>query len=243
MHIENENTMIEKLEFCSIFSYCPRDESDEGLLAIKLKNCIKNDEIIKIKRTTFKEGRKVTIEEVPTSQYAAEVLKRLVNERYFSDFFQKDTILIPVPRATPIKKDQLWPSFQIAKAMENEGLGVVRPILVRTKPVPKSSLVPPKQRPKPKDHYESMGINKVVKLDSQKLLLVDDVVTRGHTFMGAAWRLKREFSNVEIKAFAAMRTISDKSKFKKYYDPVRGVIFYRHKKGDCLRRESRILKV
>ena len=95
---------------------------------------------------------------------------------------------------------------------------------MRTKPLPKSSLLPSNQRPKPKDHYESMGVNKVAKLDLQRLLLIDDIVTRGHTLMGAAWRVKREFLNVEVKAFAAMRTISNKSKFKKYYDPVRGCI-------------------
>jgi len=81
MYIKNEN-IINKLEFCPIFSYCPRDESSEGLFAIKFKDWIKNDIMIKIERTAFKEGKKVTVERVlPTSQCVAEELKRLVNER------------------------------------------------------------------------------------------------------------------------------------------------------------------
>jgi|GEM_PF-304226 hypothetical protein len=236
MSIENENVIINELEFCSIFSYCPRDNSDEGLLAKRLMNHIKNDTMIKIKRTVFIKNGGVTVEkELSASQYVAEVLKKLVNGGYFSDFFQEDTILIPMPRATPIKKSQLWPSFQIAKAMENEGLGVVRPVLVRTKPVLKSSLASPKQRPKPIDHYESMGINKMVELGSKKLIFVDDIVTRGHTFMGAAWRLKEAFSNVGITAFAAMQTISNKSEFKNHFYPAKGTINYRRDERDCIR--------
>jgi phosphoribosylpyrophosphate synthetase len=81
-----------------------------------------------------------------------------------------------------------------------------------------------------------MGINRMVDLDSQKVIFVDDIVTRGHTFMGAAWRLKKAFPNVEIRAFAAMQTISNKSEFNKYFYPAKGTINYRREIGDCIRR-------
>jgi len=40
------------------------------------------------------------------------------------------------------------------------------------------------------------------------IVLIDDILTRGHTFLGAAWRLHEAFPETKIVAFAAMRTIS-----------------------------------
>lgn len=223
----SDEYMLDKLDFCSIFSYCPRNESDEGLRAIKLMTYIKNDWPMGVGLP-------------PASKCIAKVVKNLVRKGYFLNFFQQDIALVPIPRAAEIKKGWLWPSFQIAKAMEDEALGTLKPVLVRVKTVHKSSLQPPNQRPKPKDHYETIIIDKTVKLDSRKVLLVDDIVTRGHTLMGSAWRLKKEFQDVEIKAFAAMMTISNPLKFEKCYNPVEGRILYRHEKEDCLRREEKI---
>jgi phosphoribosylpyrophosphate synthetase len=228
--------MLDKLAFCSIFSYCPRDNSKEGVFAKKVRDWIKYDTIIKVKKPVLREGKVITVEkEMSMAYYVAERLKSLVDEGYFADFFQEDTILVPMPRSTPIKKGQLWPPYQIAKAMENKKLGVVVPLIQRMVAIQKSSYAPPSQRPKPVDHYNSMGINKMVDLEIGYVVFVDDIVTRGHTFMGAAWRLKEVYPDVEIKAFAAMQTISDKSKFKRYFYPAKGTITYWANSGTCRR--------
>jgi phosphoribosylpyrophosphate synthetase len=119
--------------------------------------------------------------------------------------------------------------------MEQEKLGIIKTLLERIKPVPKSSMVPPELRPPPTDHYESMKVKKH-ELPSQKLLLVDDIITRGHTFLGAAWRLQEAFPRAEIIAFAAMRTVSNEFEFRGLIDPVIGQIVYRPEFNDCLRR-------
>ncbi len=109
------------------------------------------------------------------------------------------------------------------------------PVLKRVQRVPTSSNVSPEERPRPTDHYNSMRAKKY-KLKSSRFLLVDDIVTRGHTFLGAAWRLKEVFPKSEIKAFAAMRPISGNCNFDKVLDPVVGTITYRGERDDCLRR-------
>ena len=170
--------------------------------------------------------------------YASQLVAKFFLAKWkviLSGFSPDSTILVPVPRSAPIRKGYLWVPYEIAKAMEKEGFGTVKPILKRVNAVSRSSTSLPAQRPSPRDHYNSMAVE-ATDFSFQKILLVDDIVTRGHTFMGAAWRLKKAFPDAEIKAFAAMRTVSNEAQFKDYFDPVRGIIWYRKEKEDCLRR-------
>ena len=77
---------------------------------------------------------------------------------------------------------------------------------------------------------------KRISLIPQEIILVDDILTRGHTLIASAWYIHEVFPDVEVKAFAAMRTISNESEFKKLIDPVIGRIKYRPIYDDCLRR-------
>lgn len=71
---------------------------------------------------------------------------------------------------------------------------------------------------------------------TSNIILVDDVVTRGHTFMASAWHIKDSFPNAEAKAFAALKTVSNEIEFRNLVDPVIGKIVYRDEYDDCLRR-------
>ena len=68
-----------------------------------------------------------------------------------------------------------------------------------------------------------------------EIILVDDVVTRGATLLDAANRLADAFPETPIRAFAAMRTISNPEEFNELYDPCVGTIDLRES-GDTLRR-------
>ena len=70
----------------------------------------------------------------------------------------------------------------------------------------------------------------------EKFLLVDDIVTRGATLFGAANRLLEAFPKAQVRAFAAMRTVSVPSKFENMYDPQSGTTQYRAWIDDTLRR-------
>lgn len=58
-------------------------------------------------------------------------------------------------------------------------------------------------------------------------MIVDDVVTRGATLLGAASRLSEAYPQASIRAFAAMRTVSNPDEFREIRDPVMGKIVYR----------------
>ena len=218
--------LVTRLHYCSLLAYCPKSTTHEGDSAKKVMRAIKND--LPIRTSRFGE------------LFASELIAKILKtdwEAFFRDFLREDHILIPMPRSSPIRRGALWPSFRIAHELEQQSLGRVRSLIKRITPVPKSSLVPPDQRPTPTIHYESMAVTSKLSVSPQtKIILVDDIITRGHTLMGAAWCLKRAFPKAEIKAFAAMRTVSNEAEFKGLIDPVIGQITYRHEFDDCLRR-------
>lgn len=98
----------------------------------------------------------------------------------------------------------------------------------------KAASSPPNERPTPTEHYESIGVQgNLSKPDD--IVLIDDIVTRGATLLGAANRLADVFPKTRIRAFAAMRTIGNPSEFNDVYDPCIGKIELRAS-GDTLRR-------
>jgi len=220
-------TRLLEMKYASLLSYCPRDPSKKGEIARKVMISIK-------KELPMNSEFGVLF----ASEFVAKTLKKIIKkDKDFKDFLGENPVLIPVPRHAPIKKDSLWPSFQIAKAMEREGIGAVRPILERIEAVPRSSTSSPESRPSPTIHYKSMAIKKIPTI-SQDVILVDDLVTRGHTFIASAWHVCEAFPDVEVRAFAAMRTVSNRLEFKELFDPVIGRITYRPEYDDCLRRPS-----
>lgn len=60
--------------------------------------------------------------------------------------------------------------------------------------------------------------------EPDEILLVDDVITRGATLLGAANRLAEAYPKAHIRAFAAMRTISPPNVFASTHNPVIGTI-------------------
>ena len=109
------------------------------------------------------------------------------------------------------------------------------PCLVRATAVRKSATSPPEQRPTPTQHFQSMAVQGNLGT-TEEIVLIDDFVTRGHTMIGAANRLLDVFPSSRIRAFAAMRTVSDSTYFSGIYDPRIGSIEYREDSDDALRR-------
>lgn len=125
--------------------------------------------------------------------------------------------MVPVPKSSLISKGDLWVPYNLAEALAECGLGVgVVPCLKRGKAVQKAALSSSDKRPRAADHRRTIVVESVEAPD--KVVLVDDVVTTGATLIGAAQRLRSAFPDVEITAFAAMRTESFGG-FKKTKDP------------------------
>lgn len=153
----------------------------------------------------------------------------------FSEFFADDPILVPVPRSTVTRKNTLWVPLEICKSLERHRLGKTEIVLKRKESIAVSSQSRAEQRPSPSTHYRSLSLQTRLQ-QLRKIVLVDDVITRGHTFLGCAWRLAEAFPGASIMAFSLFRTVSNPSEFRGLKDPVKGSIKYRPEKDDCLRR-------
>ena len=126
--------------------------------------------------------------------------------------------MVPVPKSSLMGNDDLWVPRNMAAALVEHGLGAsVVPCLRRVSAVPKAAWSKPKDRPTARLHYETIAATAPLGAHG-RLVLVDDVVTTGAVFMGAANRLSGAFPGAKIAAFAAMRTASF-GDFKKIADP------------------------
>ncbi len=164
----------------------------------------------------------------PMSEEVAGMLSVSLAGSPFHDYFHKDVTLVPIPGSSRLKKDTLWVPERITSALEKHDLGTSIQILYRDVPLRRSSTSLAKDRPKAHQHYGSMAIQKPLH-DPKEIVLVDDVVTRGATLLGAANKLADAFPGVRIRAFAVMRTISNPDCFEGICNPCTGNISLRGK--------------
>ena len=141
--------------------------------------------------------------------------------------FGREVVLVPVPRSRPLKAGALWPAMRIAEELVSFGLArEVMPLLERREPIQKSALQRTgKNRPDPNDHMRTIVVVDALAVAATRIVLVDDVVTRGATFLGCASLLRRVLPHVAISAFAAVRTMSGQE-IESMLAPVTGVITY-----------------
>lgn len=151
------------------------------------------------------------------------VAQTCAEQRLFPRFFSGDVTLVPVPGSCPHEPGSMWAPELLACALEKHGLGCkIVSYLERTEPVRKSSHSPG-NRLTPTEHHNTMVVQRRLTAPA-RILLVDDVVTAGATFLGSAWLMKEAYPDIEIKAFAAMRTISQMNQFKKLECPCTGIL-------------------
>jgi predicted amidophosphoribosyltransferase len=213
---------LPRLEFGSLLSYAPRGDSP-GIRHSR-------DVMYALKKDGF-----VGDPPILMSRWVAQTIQQNRTTLQFASFFQPNTTLVPTPKSSLMQPNTLWVPMRIATALVGMGLGKeVAPYLIRDKPVRKAALSMPNERPTTIEHYESMTVQERLSRPAE-ILLVDDVVTRGATLLGAANRLAEVFPQTRIRAFAAMRTISNPDEFDKVYVPCVGTIELLES-GETLRR-------
>ena len=215
---------LNQLEFGSLLSYCPRGgSSTEIQRSRQIMRFVKND--------SFVEDPPVLM-----SDWISSTMERRRSELPFDSFFLTNSVLVPLPRSSLLQPDSLWVPERIANALVKRRFGArVMPCLIRSRAVRKSATSQADQRPTPTEHFESFAVQGNLR-STEDIVLIDDIVTRGHTMIGAANRLLEAFPSSRIHAFAAMRAISDWNDFSHIYDPRIGSIEYRQDSDDCLRR-------
>lgn len=102
-------------------------------------------------------------------------------------------------------RGDMWAPYILAKALAGHGPGAgVVPRLKRERAVRKAALSRLDERPIAADHRRTIAVEPVAALN--KVILVDGAVTAGAAPMGAAEKMRGAFPDVEVAAFAAMRT-------------------------------------
>ena len=166
----------------------------------------------------------------------------------FAQAFGRGVVLVPVPRSAPGQHVH-WVGERLAWCLKQLGLAAeVWPILRRQYAVRKSAFAPAGERPSVLQHYASFAVERgfwggtpahqgnVVyehRMNDLRLTLVDDVITRGRTFLAAAGRLREAFPRAEIRAFALLRTLGRDETLRQILDPCEGEV--RWARGDARR--------
>jgi predicted amidophosphoribosyltransferase len=157
------------------------------------------------------------------AKYAARVHDEAVTRATFSGFFNKEVILVPVPNSAPANR-VLWVARRLAVALKTTGLaGTVWEGLYRLFPVEKSATAPAGRRPTVREHYESFAVDQAAPVPG-RIVLIDDVVTKGRTLLAAAMRLHEAFPQAQIRAFALVRTMGRVREVQHLLEPCRGEI-------------------
>ena len=181
--------MITRLIFATPFFYSTRGVSETSKKSRELRDRIKkNDDRL--------------------FEQIAEHIKNLVADGVFPHFFSPDVSLVPVPGHAPLAPGAVGTAQRIAAALARAGLGTMNPLLKRESRVTKSAWARGSDRPRAIEHFESLVLEASL-IPSNQFLLIDDFVTRGATFLGAASRISTELGNSEIKCFALVRSITD----------------------------------
>ena len=202
---------VTEIDFGCLLTYSPYGTTDEEARSRTFRAKLKSD--------GYLEKEKILM-----TEYIAKGIKNNLGKLPFADFFKKNTILIPTPSSSLAKANTLEVPQRLATALVNNGLGEkVSLCLERVKPLQKSHTSSSANRPKAHEHYETMAVQKELS-EPDEILLIDDFITRGSTFIGAANRLKDAFPNANIHAFAGIKTITNPKKFRKIYDPCIGKI-------------------
>jgi len=167
-------------------------------------------------------------------RYAAYAASLVAHGGLLAQLFSRDAWLVPVPgnRATTPADSAAW---KLAFALRALGLGrCLWPGLARSSPVRKSATALPGERPTFEQHYDSFMVRVAPGVAAARLVLVDDVITRGRTLLAAAARLRAACPHADVRAYAMVRTLGYLNRLDRLRAPCVGVVYWA---GGDVRRE------
>jgi hypothetical protein len=127
-----------------------------------------------------------------------------------------------------------WGPLWIAEALVAAGLGrEVMLCLERVIPVPKSAFAARGNRTNAERHFETMGVTGLPFVE-ERVTIVDDIITKGDTLLGAASRLGTFLDGCIPRGFALIRTMGLIPDVDRKVDPCLGTVT-RNRWGDSVR--------
>jgi predicted amidophosphoribosyltransferase len=148
-------------------------------------------------------------------------------------FLEPRDLFIPVPRSLPQTSGHPSAARWLAEALVRQGVGAaVWCGLRRLFEVPKSATAAPGCRPTVHDHYYSLAVDPPP-AGPARVVLIDDVITKGRTVLAATARVREAFPNAQISAFVLLRTMGFVQEVDRFLEPCVGEI--RWISGDALR--------
>ncbi len=201
---------LSKVRFGSFLAYSPRGSSANSSLSRRIMYGIKNARVGYIKGTLN------WLREEMAPGKSAELL---------NDVLGRDVLVVPCPRSSPLLEGALWPSKLICDELVSQGLArESAAILKRVTAVTKSSTAAAGERPKPLDHIKSMEVDDQTNFAAERITIVDDIITKGSTLLGAASHIQEVFPTAKIWVFALVRTTGLIPDVDKVIDPVIGEV-------------------
>ena len=200
-----------EIDFLSYWSYQPKSSrqpwSDAAATAYRLMTAIKNAG--HYRGTPAIDGS----------------IRHLIANFSYGDFFGDDCIAVPIPGHAPRAKNALWVPLEICNALREHGLvGDVDTCLSRSARIQRSSTAGRGNRSDPIDHYNSIDFATLLNFGESRVILVDDIITRGATVLGCAAKIRDSVAGVvEIRGFALERTMG-LNNFSQIHDPVFGTV-------------------
>ena len=198
--------MLSEIAFGSLLTYSPRGTAEVSERSRLVCSKVKSGH----PATLLRVGEVLQEHTAPNGALAA--------------FFAGDVTLVPMPRSAPLVAGALWPAQRICQAIVQRQIAArTATILKREVAVQKSAWAPAGARPGVSTHYASMSAEADFEV-GERIVIVDDVVTKGSTALAAASRIAEIYPDREVAIFALIRTKGLVPDIDQIIEPVSGII-------------------
>jgi predicted amidophosphoribosyltransferase len=161
--------------------------------------------------------------------FAQQLARECIEGCTLTTLFSTSTVLVPVPASTLTTTGLSCAAERLASALLQQGLGTaVWNGLARRLSVPKSATARAGNRPTVDQHLRSFALVGPPPA-TDRILLIDDVVTKGRTLLAAAGFLQQALPGAQIRAFALFRTLSLTAEIDGVLQPCVGEIRWRRR--------------